>query len=110
MAYDHLFVDTWGWLVLADRETPAFNSAAKVRRVYFEERRALVTTDYVLDETITRLFAARPFTRARKFFDGILESQKLGQVIIEWITAERFRVRTICGSAFAISRACRSRI
>jgi len=92
MAYDHLFVDTWGWLVLADRETPAFNSAAKVRRVYFEERRALVTTDYVLDETITRLFAARPFTRTRKFFDGILESQKLGQVIIEWITAERFRV------------------
>jgi len=62
-----------------------------VRRAYFEERRALVTTDYVLDETITRLFAARPFTTAKRFVDGILESQKLGQVIIEWITAQRFR-------------------
>jgi len=91
MAYDHLFVDTWGWLVLADRQTPAFTSAAEVRRAYFEERRALVTTDYVLDETITRLFAARPFTTAKRFVDGILESQKLGQVIIEWITAQRFR-------------------
>jgi len=91
MAYDQLFVDTWGWLVLADRQTPAFNSAAEVRRGYFESRRALVTTDYVLDETITRLFAARPFTAARKFLEGILESQKLGQVIIEWITVDRFR-------------------
>ena len=91
MAYDQLFIDTWGWLVLADRQTPEFNSAAEVRRAYFEARRGLVTTDYVLDETITRLFAARPFSAARKFVDGILESQKLRQVIIEWVTAERFR-------------------
>src|SRR5437879_11173016 len=74
MADDHLFVDTWGWLVLADRQTPAFTSASEARRTYLDERRALVTTDYVLDETITRLFAATPFTTGKTLFDGILES------------------------------------
>jgi predicted nucleic acid-binding protein len=90
-AIEPLFVDTWGWLVLANRRDPAFASVAELRRQYAEERVVWITTDYVLDETITRLFAVAPFKEAQTFCQGIFDSQKLGLLAVEPIHAQRFK-------------------
>lgn len=91
MAVDgRLFVDTWGWLVLADARDPAFEAVSDLRKAVMGRRDAWVTTDYVLDETITRLFVAKPFAIASRFLEGIFDASRTGTVDIEHITPERF--------------------
>jgi uncharacterized protein len=50
----------------------------------------LITTDYVLDETITRLFARCDFAIARQFSNTLLKAGESGFLRIERISAERF--------------------
>lgn len=68
-----LFVDTWGWLVLADRKDPRHGG---VSRLYKEWSGGRVTSDYVLDETLTLLFRRLPAATAREIGSGILESSE----------------------------------
>ena len=75
-----LFVDTWGWLSLEDSREPAYEGVTQVRRRYALQHNAWVTTDFVLDETITRLFARRPFDEAAKFCDGLFEAKQQGSL------------------------------
>ena len=86
----HLFVDTWAWLVLEDSRDPAHTQTVQVRRHHTEQGGLLVTTDYVLDEMITRLFSRRPFSEAETFCAGVLRQQKAGLLLVEPITPERF--------------------
>ncbi len=90
MASDRLFVDSWGWLVLANARDPSFASVSGLYRRSAELRSAWVTTDYVLDETITRLFMTTPFALANQFVEGIFDASRLGTVDIEHVTPERF--------------------
>ena len=85
-----LFVDTWGWLVLANDRDPAFGRVAQMRASAAGQGEAWVTTDYVLDETLTRLFSAMPFVKARRFSEGIFEASRQGLLDIEHVTPERF--------------------
>ena len=85
-----LFVDTWGWLVLADASDPAHQRVVELRR-RFSRQGVLVTTDYVLDETFTRLFARCPFPAAVAFSDGVFQAQQAGMLLVEIIGPERFR-------------------
>jgi predicted nucleic acid-binding protein len=90
MAADRLFVDTWAWLILANDQDPAFASLSRIRADAAGRPGAWVTTDYVLDETMTRLFALAPFAVARRFMEGIFEASRRGLVDIEHVTPERF--------------------
>jgi predicted nucleic acid-binding protein len=84
-----LFLDTWGWLALADSRDSAHSKAVSERR----SRPApgnLVTTDYVLDETFTRLFTRCTFAIAREFSKAIMEASSGGLLRLERITPERF--------------------
>jgi predicted nucleic acid-binding protein len=85
-----LFVDTWGWLVLADSKDPAHLRAVSERRKRIGPG-LLITTDYVLDETFTRLFARCPFPVAIQFSDAIIKSESSGLVSVERITPSRFQ-------------------
>ncbi len=89
-ASEPVFVDTWGWLALANDRDPAFASVVELKRRQAGRRRGWVTSDYVLDETVTRLFASRPFPVAARFCESLFESQRAGFLGIERITAERF--------------------
>jgi predicted nucleic acid-binding protein len=84
-----LFVDTWGWLVLADAGDRSHAQAVKERRLRTQPR-LLVTTDYILDECFTRLFARCHFEQARQFSDAVLEAAQVGQLTVERITPVRF--------------------
>jgi uncharacterized protein len=90
MAVERLFVDTWAWLVLANDRDPAFRAVARLRAGAAGHGGAWVTTDYVLDETITRLFSAAPFAKARRFIDGVFEASRQELLDIEQVTPERF--------------------
>ena len=91
MAPERVFVDTWAWLVLANDRDPAFGDVSRIRAAAAGRPGAWVTTDYVLDETLTRLFALTPFAEARRFTEGIFEASRRGLVDIEHVTPERFR-------------------
>ena len=90
MAVERVFVDTWAWLVLANDRDPAFGSVSRLRSSTAGQPGAWVTTDYVLDETLTRLFALAPFAQARRFTEGIFEASRRGLLDIEHVTPERF--------------------
>ena len=48
-----LFVDTAGWMACADSGDPAHDSSCAARDAALEAGQALVTTDFVVDETLT---------------------------------------------------------
>jgi predicted nucleic acid-binding protein len=85
-----LFIDTWGWIALEDGKDPSHLAVDRLRRSYAEARRLWITTDFVLDETITRVFSRRPFAEAERFCEAIFEAQRLGLLLVEPITPERF--------------------
>ena len=88
---ERFFVDTWAWLVLANDRDPAFAAVSGLRAEAAGRAGAWVTTDYVLDETLTRLFMGAPFAKARRFAEAIFRAAELGLVDIERVTPERFR-------------------
>ena len=85
------FVDTCAWLVLANDRDPAFAAVSALWIEVAGRAGAWVTTDYVLDETLTRLFAAAPFAKARRFAEAIFQASDSGLVDVERVTRERFQ-------------------
>jgi len=85
------FIDTWAWLVLANQRDPAFDAVSTLRADATGRAGAWITTDYVLDETLTRLFASIPFLKARRFAEAIFQASESGLVNIERVTPERFQ-------------------
>ncbi len=83
-----LFVDTWGWLVLADRNDPLHQRAVRCYEEYSQRFGRVLTSNFVLDETFTLLFRRRPFEEARRFAQGILKSSFIG---VEVVTETRFQ-------------------
>jgi predicted nucleic acid-binding protein len=83
----NLFVDTWGWVTLADRAQPRHHIATK----FYEERirnpGRIVTSNFILDELFTMLFATRPFGLASGFCHSLLASPRL---TIEFVNHDRF--------------------
>jgi uncharacterized protein len=89
-AVSPVFVDTWGWLTLADRRESAHAAVVALRQRHAAQRIPWITTDYILDETLTRVFQRVPFEAARCFADGIFAAHKAGALGLEFITPERF--------------------
>ena len=90
MAIEPIFIDTWAWLVLSNDKDPHFAMVSRMRRAAARQIGAWVTTDYVLDETITGLFARRHFDPASRFMNSIFEAAHFGTLTIEHITRDRF--------------------
>jgi uncharacterized protein len=83
-----LFVDTWGWLALADRNDAKHGLAADCYREHTKLSRRIVTSNFVLDELLTLLFLRLSFADAAKFAKAIFASPA---VTTEFVTRERFR-------------------
>ena len=86
-----LFVDTWGWLALRDKGEQRHRETV----VAFDGGRAegggIVTTDYVLDETLTLLFRRLAFQKARASLEALLAAVDEGAITLVTITGVRFR-------------------
>ena len=48
-----MFVDTGGWMACADRADPAHSACTAARDTTLEAGRTLITTDFVVEETLT---------------------------------------------------------
>jgi uncharacterized protein len=82
-----LFVDTWGWIVLADPRDPVHR---EVTACYRRAARSheIVTSNFVLDEAFTFLFSRAPYLQVYGFCSSILKSP---EIRIEEVTQPRFR-------------------
>jgi uncharacterized protein len=68
-----LFVDTWGWVAVADRRESGHGAATEI---FQQARRSggAVTTNFILNETFTLLFKRRPFEDAWNFATNVVRS------------------------------------
>jgi predicted nucleic acid-binding protein len=85
-----LFVDTWGWVAVADRTDPGHGAATEI---FQRARRSggTLTSNFILDETFTLLFKRRPFEDAWHFTTSVVRSPFID---IQEVTQARF-FRTI---------------
>src|SRR5574340_1419937 len=81
-----LFVDTAGWMACADAADPAHRRACDARDRALEQGRVLVTTDYVVDETLTLIRKRMSLSAAEAWWLQIEGSSRLRW---EWIDPAR---------------------
>jgi uncharacterized protein len=81
-----LFVDTAGWVACADSVDLAHRRATAARDQWLHEGGVLVTTDYVVDETLTLLRFRLGMAEAEAWWHQVDDSPRLRW---EYISLER---------------------
>lgn len=92
-----IFVDTSGWANLADISEPFHVEAKEIYVSAFENNKRLVTTNYILTETVAVLTSPMRITRPRviEFINGIKESPFFDVIHIDEATdAESWKLLT----------------
>lgn len=64
-----LFVDTAGWMSLADAADPQHKDCIEVRDNWLRQGGILVTSDYVMDETLTLIRMRIGIDAAERWWD-----------------------------------------
>lgn len=86
-----LFVDTAGWMACADAADAKHSVAASARDKWLEQGGHLVTTDYVIDETLTLLRFRIGLDAAEEWWHTIAASARLRHERVDAERAERAR-------------------
>ena len=86
-----LFVDTAGWMACADESDPAHTRARQARDAALEQGSLLVTTDYVIDETLTLVRMRLGLSAAGAWWDQVAGSPRLRWEWVGTARAERAR-------------------
>lgn len=87
MAAPDVFVDTAGFLALWDAGDQYHAAALQLQEKLVGRRRRFLTTEYVVDETVTLLLVRHSHRAAVDFLDTIEHSEALR---LEWIDPPRF--------------------
>ncbi len=82
----NLFVDTAGWMAMADRNDAHYMDSTQVRDNWLEAGGILVTSDYVIDESLTLIRMRLGIDAAEKWWENVSDSPRLK---MEWINSER---------------------
>jgi len=72
-----LFVDTAGWMAMADASDPAHVASCRARDAWLRRGVILVSTDFVLDETLTLIRMRLGLDAAARWWDQVEPSQRL---------------------------------
>ena len=72
-----LFLDTAGWMACADDADPAHKESRRARDHWLDDRGALVTTDYILDETLTLIRMRLGLRAAERWWEQVESSARL---------------------------------
>ena len=86
-----LFVDTAGWMACADAADPHHQAARTTRDQWLEREGQLVTSDYVIDETLTLLRLRLGLEAAENWWHSIAASKRVQRELIDEERAERAR-------------------
>jgi predicted nucleic acid-binding protein len=81
-----LFVDTAGWMACADAADSAHDASCKARDTALEVGTMLITTDYVMDETLTLIRMRLGLPAAKAWWEQVEGSSR---VRWEWVGMER---------------------
>jgi hypothetical protein len=86
-----VFVDTGGWMACADRADPAHVACTDARDATLEAGRILITTDFVVDETLTLIRFRLGLAAANAWWQQIDGSARLRWERVEHDRFERAR-------------------
>ena len=86
-----VFVDTGGWMACADRNDPAHLACTAARDATLEAGRLLITTDFVVDETLTVIRLRLGLAAANAWWQQIDGSARLRRERVENDRFERAR-------------------
>src|SRR5215831_14839387 len=86
-----VFVDTGGWMACADRADPAHAACSAARDTALETGRILITTDFVVDETLTLIRVRLGLAAAHAWWRQIDGSARLRWERVENDRFERAR-------------------
>ena len=86
-----LFVDTAGWMACADAADRVHAKACAGRDKWLEQEGHLLTTDYVIDETLTLLRIRLGLEAAENWWHTLAASSRLRREAIHAERAERAR-------------------
>jgi hypothetical protein len=86
-----LFVDTAGWMACADAADPAHRRARAARDAALEAGHMLVTTDYVVDETLTLIRMRLGIAAAEAWWAQVDGSSRVRHETIDALRAEKAR-------------------
>jgi predicted nucleic acid-binding protein len=86
-----LFVDTAGWMACADAADPAHGPARAARDAALEAGQLLVTTDYVVDETLTLIRTRLGIAAAEAWWAQFEGSSRVRHETIDALRAEKSR-------------------
>ena len=86
-----LFVDTAGWMASADAADPEHEAARAARDHWLEAEGLLITSDYVIDETLTLLRLRVGLSAAEEWWHAIAGSRRVVRELIHEERAERAR-------------------
>ena len=81
-----LFVDTAGWMAMADAKDPVHRASITFRDQALEHNSVLVTSNYIVDETLTLLRMRLGIDAAEQWWGQVAESPRCR---MEWITPEQ---------------------
>ncbi len=87
-----LFVDTAGWMSLADERDAFHVKCMKARDRWLEQGGVLVTSDYVMDETLTLVRMRISIDAAERWWEQVAESPRLRWERIDAQRAEKARI------------------
>lgn len=81
-----IFVDTGGWIAVAVARDQFHKRAASYYRKISKDTIPLVTSNYVLDETYTRIRYDDGHNKALSFHSLIEEAIEVGRLYLQWVT------------------------
>lgn len=81
-----LFVDTAGWMAMADAKDPMHTSFRTARDQWLEAGGILVVSNYVIDETLTLIRMRLSLDAAERWWEQVSESPRCR---MEWVTPDR---------------------
>jgi predicted nucleic acid-binding protein len=91
MAGADVFMDSGGFLALWDSSDEHHKAAVQLQNELARKRRGFVTSEYIVDETVTLLSRRHSHAAAVDFLDTIERSDA---VRLEWVGPERFWAAT----------------
>ena len=71
-----IFVDTGAWIALTDRSDQYHTEAKQIYAQLKQQRLRLITTDYIIDETVTRLRYDSSHLIAVRFLDLMNQAEQ----------------------------------
>ena len=86
-----LFVDTAGWMACADESDAAHSKAVAVRDSWLDKGGLFVTSDYVVDETLTLLRIRLGIDAAENWWEQVDGSSRLRLEYVDPARADKAR-------------------